>query len=88
MYSLLLITENRNKDTNARKVDVGTKQRTYNGYDKSNGLSPTVNTDSVFLTGVIYDHERRAIEMLGTENDFLHAENDECVLILLHSKLA
>ena len=86
--SLLFITEKRNEDIKARKVAVGSKQRTYDGYDKSNGLLLTVNTDSVFLTGVIYAHERRAVAMLDIEDAFLHAANDDYMLMLLHGKLA
>ena len=77
MDLLIFITEKRNGDIKARKVDVGSKQRTYNGYDKRNGSSPTVNTDSVFLTGVIDTHEHRAVAMLDIDNAFLHAENYE-----------
>ena len=73
--SLLFVTEKRNRDIKARKVAVGSKQRTYYRYDKSNGSSPTVNTDSAFLTGVIDAHEHRAVEMLDIDNSFLHAEN-------------
>ena len=49
----MFITEKRNGDIKARKVADGSKQRTYDGYDKSNGSSPTVSTDSIFLTVVI-----------------------------------
>ena len=61
--SLLFIAKKRNGDTNARKVAVGSNQITYYRYDKINGLSPTVNTDSVFLTGVIDAHEHRDVAM-------------------------
>ena len=47
-----------------------------------------MNTDSIFLTGVIDAHENRAISMLDIENDFLHAENDKYMLMLLRGKLA
>ena len=76
-YSLdfiLFITEKRNGDIKARKVAVGSKQRTYNGYNKSNDSSSTLNNDSVFLTGVIDAHERRALSMLDIDNDFMHTK--------------
>ena len=88
MASLLFITEKRNRDIKARKVYVGSKQITYDGYDKSNASSPTVNTASVFLTEVIDLHEHRDVAMLDIENYFLQAENYEYVLILLRGKLA
>ena len=52
----MFITKKRNGDIKARKAEDGSKQRTYNGYDKSDGLSPTVLTDSIFLKGVIDSH--------------------------------
>ena len=53
LRSLLMITEKRNGDIKARQVADGSKQRTYNGYDKSDGSVPAVMTDSVIITGVI-----------------------------------
>ena len=82
------ITEKMNGEVNARKVEICSKRRKYDGYDKSNGSSPTVNTDSVFLTGVVDAHERRAVVILDIQNVFLRAENDEYVLMLLRGKLA
>ena len=85
---MLFITEKRNGDVKARNVEIVSKQRTYDGYDKSNGSSPTVNIDSVFLTGVRDAHERRAVAILDIQNAFLHAENNEYVLMLLCGELA
>ena len=76
---LMFITEKRNGDIKARKVADGSKQRTYDRYDKSDGSSPTVATDSIFLTGVIDAYELLAIAILDIANAFLHAENDEHV---------
>ena len=53
LASLMFITEKRNGDIKARKIADGSKQRTYDGYKKSDDSSPTVATDSIFLTGVI-----------------------------------
>ena len=79
----MFITENRNGDIKARKVADGSNQRTYDGYDKSDGSSPTVATDSIFLTVVIGAKEKRAIAILDIVNAFLHAENDEKILMIL-----
>ena len=84
---LLFIVRKRNRDIKARKVDVGNKQRTYDGYDKSNGSFPTVNTDSAFLVGVIDAHERRAVAMSDINNYFLHTKNYYYVLRLLLGNL-
>ena len=63
------------------------KQRTYDGYEKSDGSSPTVTTDSIFLIGLIDAHEGRSVSILDTANTFLQAHNDERVLMLLQGKL-
>ena len=66
----------------------GSKQRTYNRYEKPDGSSPNVTTDSIFLTGLIYAHEGRAIAILDIFNAFLKAHNDDRVIMLLQGKLA
>ena len=88
LASLMFITEKRNRDIKARKVADGSKQRTYDGYDRSDGSSPTVATDSIFTTGVIDARELRAIAILDIANAFLHAENNEKILVLLRGRLA
>ena len=45
----MFITDKRNGDIKARKLADGSKQRTYAGYKKLDGSSPTVATDSIFL---------------------------------------
>ena len=88
LASLIFITEKRNGDIKARKVSDGSKRRTYYGYDKSGGSLSTFLTDSIFLTGVVDAHEKQAIAILDIANAFLHAENDEKILMLLRGKLA
>ena len=88
MESLLFITEKRNGNIKARDVADGSKRRSYEGYKKSDGSSPTVMTDSVYLTGKIAACEGRAQEIIDVANAFLHAENDEDVLMLLRGELA
>ena len=61
LASMLFITEKSNGDVKARKVEIGSKQCTYDGYNKSNGYSPTVNTGSVFIKGVVDSHESRVV---------------------------
>ena len=82
------MTEKRNGDIKARKVSDGSKQRTYDGYDKSDGSSPTVVTESIFMTGVVDAKERRNVAVLDIANAFLQADNDETVNMLLRGKLA
>ena len=88
LASLVFIVEKRNGDIKVSKVADGSKQRTYHGCDKSDGSSPTVLMDSIFLTGVVDAHEMRAIAILDIDNAFLHAEKYEKILILLRGKLA
>ena len=88
LASLVFIAKKRNGDIKARKVADGSKQRTYDGYDKSDGSSPTVATDSIFLTGVIDAKKLRVIAILDIANVFLHAENDKKILMLLCGRLA
>ena len=83
----MFITEKRNGDINSRKVADGSKQRTYNGYDKAYGSSPTVTTEIIFFTGVVDARKGRAVAVLDVANAFLHAHNDERVIMLLRGNL-
>ena len=73
LASLLFIMEKRNGDSKARKVAGGSKKKLYDEYDKSDGSSPTVATDSIFLTGVVDAKEGREAAILDITNAFLHA---------------
>ena len=88
LNSLLFVREKRDGVIKARQVADGSKQRTYDGYDKKDGASPTVLTESVFLIGVIDARERRAQAVIDVANAFLQAKNDETTLMLLRRKLA
>ena len=83
LSSLLFVTEKRNGDIKAQNVADGSKQHTHEGYKKKDGASPTVLTESVFLTGVIDAHKHRAMAIIDVANAFLQAYNDERVLMLL-----
>ena len=78
----MFITEKTNGTVKARKVEDGSKQRTYDGYEKSDGSSPMVITESIFLIGVVDAQERRSQAVLDIANAFLHSDNDERVLML------
>ena len=77
------MTKKRNGDIKARKVADGSKQRTYDGYDKSDGWSPTVVTESISMTGVLDAKEKRNVAVLDIANTFLQVEHDETVNMLL-----
>ena len=53
LAQLMFTTKKRNGDTKARRITDGSKQRTYDGYDKSDCSLPAAATDSIFLSGVI-----------------------------------
>ena len=82
------MTEKRNGGIKARKVADGSKKSTYDGYDKSDGSSPTVVTESIFMTGVVDAKEKRNVAVLDIANTFLQADNNETVNMLLRGKLA
>ena len=67
---------------------VGSKQRSYDGYEKSDGLSPTVITDSIFLTGVIEANKNWAVSTIDVGNTFIQSDNDERIVMLLREKVA
>ena len=88
LESLIFMTEKRNGDIKARKVADGSKQRTYDGYNKSGGLLPTVVTESIFITGVVDAKEIRNVAVQDIVNAFLQADNDETMNMVLRGKLA
>ena len=84
----MFIVEKRNGVVKARKCAVGSKQRTFPGYVRSEWASPTVSTDGVIITSTIEAHEGRDVAMIDLPNAFLNAENNEQTLMLLKGKLA
>ena len=76
LESLLFITEKINGDTKARKLSDGSKQCTYDSYDKADGSSPTVTTEIIFFAGVVDAREGWAVAVLDVANAFLHAHNN------------
>ena len=83
----MFIVEKRNGVVKARTCAVGSKQRTFPGYVKSEWASPTVSTDGVIITSTIEAHEGRDVSVIGLPNAFLNAENNEQTLMLLEGKL-
>ena len=88
LSALMFIVEKRNGDIVARKCAVGSKQRTFPGYVKSEWASPTVSTDGVIITSMIEAHQGRAIAVADLPNAFLNAFNNDQTLMLLKGKLA
>ena len=55
---------------------------------KEDAASPTAATESVILTAVIDAHEGRDVATMDIPGVFLHALNDEFVLMLFEGTLA
>ena len=66
LESLLFIIEKRNGYIKVRKVSDGSKHHMYDGYEKADGSSPMVATDSSFFTGVLDACEGREVAVPGT----------------------
>ena len=63
-----------------RQVEDSSNQRSYDGYEKSNGSSLTARTDIVIMTGVIDAHQRNAIAVIDVQNTFLQSKNDQRII--------
>ena len=86
--SLMFLKEKRDSEIKGRMCANGRKQRTYEGYDKNDAASPTTATESVFITGVIDAREKRKAAIMDLPCTFLHALNDEEVIMVLEGPLA
>ena len=88
LSALFFITEKRDGSIKGRKCAVGSKQRTYEGYNKADGASPTVSTDGLIVTAAIDAHENRDVAIMDIPGAFLQAKNEENILMLLRGTLA
>ena len=66
---------------------MGNKQRTYEGYDKSAGSSPTLTTKGLVLACAVDVFEGRKVVIVDVGTAFLHADNDEEILMKLRGKI-
>ena len=84
----MFIVEKRDGRIKARKCAVGSKQRTFEGYNKAEWASPTVSTDGVFITSTIDAHERQHVATCDLSGAYLNTKNNEETLMLLKGRLA
>ena len=84
----MFIVEKRDGRIKARKCAVGSKQRTFEGYNKADWASPTVSTDGVLITSAIEAHEGRHIATCDLPGAYLNTDNNEETIMLLKGKLA
>ena len=87
LSALFLLTEKRSGEIKGRKVAVGSKQQTYDGYKKSDVTSPTVSTNGVIITMAIDAHEGRDVAVIAIPGGYLHSENDETIIMCLRGRL-
>ena len=66
---------------------MGNKQRTYDGYDKSAGSSPTVTTNGLILSTAIDAYKGRQLAIVDVGTAFLHADNNKETLMRLRGKI-
>ena len=88
LSALFFLTEKQDGKMKGRNVAVGSKQRSFDGYKKSDGASPTVSTNGLIITSAIDAHKGRDVAVMDILGAYLHALNDEFVLMCLRGKLA
>ena len=77
MHSLCLLTKKRDGTIKAREVADSSSQRRRPGYKKEDSASPTIATESIFITGAIEAHEGRKVNCYDIPGAYLHAECEE-----------
>ena len=88
LASLMFITEKRDGRVKTRQCAVGSKQRTYEGYNKADNASPTCSTDAVIITSVMDAHEGRDVATADMPGAYLHKDNNQDTVMLLRGRLA
>ena len=84
--SLIFIKEKRNGDIKARSCANGSVQREHIAKDEA--ASPTVALESVFTTATIDAREKREVVTIDIPGAFLHADNDDYVIMRMTGTLA
>ena len=86
LSSLLFLKEKRTGDVKGRACINGAPQRAY--IAKEDAASPTVSTESTFITAAIAAKERRKVRCYDVPSAFVNTEVDEEVLMVLKGELA
>ena len=86
MESLMLLTENRNGDIKGRACADGRKHRFT--IKKEDVDSPTIATESAFITLAVDKDEGRYVATFDTLGAYLHTETDEDGIMCLEGALA
>ena len=83
---LMFLKEKRDKSVKARMCTDGRKQR--RDWTKQQSTSPTMATESVFITAVIDAHKGQDMACFDIPGAFLHANSDEDITMVLKGRLA
>ncbi len=83
----MFLKEKRDSSVKARMCADGCKQKD-GTWSKQETTSPTVATESVFITAVIDAHEGRNVACFNISGAFLHADSDEDITMVLKGRLA
>ena len=87
LESLFFIPGKRDGRMKSSKCAMVNKQRMHDGYDKFAGSSPTVTTKGLILSTAINAYKEWEMSIVDTGTAFLHADNDEEVLMKLRGKI-
>jgi len=87
LSSLMFLKEKRDATVKAQMCADGRKQRD-STWSKQETTSPTVATESVFITAVIDAHEGWDVGCFDIPGAFLHADMDEDITMVLKGRLA
>ena len=86
LSSLIFLKEKRNGTVKARSCANGSVQREH--VAKEEAASPTVALESVFVTAAIDAKENREVVTIDIPGAFLHAANDDYVVMRMNGTLA
>jgi hypothetical protein len=86
LASLMFLKEKRDQSVKVRMCVDGRGQQ--GDWSKQDTTSPTVSTESVFITAVIDAHEGRDVACFDIPGAFLHADSDEDITMILKGRLA
>ena len=86
LASLIFLKEKRNGDIKARSCANGSVQREHVAKDEA--ASPTVGLESVFITATIDAREEREVVTIDIPGAFLHATNEDYVIMRMNGTLA
>jgi len=83
---LIFLKEKRNGNIKAQSCANGSVQREHIAKDEA--ASPTVALESVFTTATIDAHEKREVVTIDIPGAFLHADNNDCIIMRMTGTLA